>query len=122
MSDDYVPQEAWNMATATMKRFDRQLTLCSWYAQQNDLINWFNILMDLRRNLVPFLDQEDFAKVETKLNSLPERWNFKNSANKNSPQVNKILDEVYIILYTCMKVKGLLLPKAADPRRAVIEM
>jgi len=120
--EKYIPQESWNMATATMKRLDRTLTLCSIYATGNDLNNWFNYLLDLRRNLIPFLDKEELEEVENKLNTLPNRWNLKHIKPVLTPQVYKILDEVYIILYTCMKAKGLLLPKASDPRRAVIEM
>jgi len=123
MLDNNSPQESWNMATATMKRFDRTLIFCSFYAQQNDLKNWFNVLLDLRRNLIPFLDEEDKANVESKLNSLPKGWNV---GSRIKPQcygdVAKTLDEVYIIMYCCMRKKGLLLPKSVDSSRSIIEM
>ena len=123
MGDDHTPQEAWNMATATMKRFDRILTFCSFYAQQNDLQNWFSCIMDLRRNLIPFLEKEELVVVEKKLNTLPLGWNNSTKVRPNIyGTVSKILDEVYIILYCCMKNKGLLMPKAVDIRKSIIEM
>ena len=90
---------------------------------QNDLNNWLNTLLDLRRNLIPFLSEEECKKIEEKLNSLPDKFN---SSSKIKPQffgkVSKTLDEIYIILYCCMKTKGLLLPKAIDSSKAIIEM
>ena len=96
------PQESWNMATATMKRLDRILIFCSFHVQNDDLKNWFNCILDLRRNLIPFLDKEDLDKIEEKLKELPSGWN---ASTKTKPvfygKVFQTLDEVYIILYCC---------------------
>ena len=121
--NDGSPQEAWNMATATMKRLDRILTFCSFHAQNDDLKNWFNCILDLRRNLIPFLEQEELTKISTKLETLPAGWN---SSTRTKPvhygKVSQVLDETYIILYCCMKNKGLLMPKNIDVRKSIIEM
>ena len=127
MSDNYVPQESWNMATETMKRLSRLLDQNSMYAQGGDLIRWFQVMMDLRRNLIPFLEQTELDSLKTKLKELPQGWMVltQNGAKvrpKDYPAVNKILDEIYILLLTTMKSKGLLMPKPTDIRKSVLEI
>ncbi len=85
---------------------------------------WFNVLMDLRRNLYPFLEKKDFDDVETKLKSLPKGWII--PGNRVHPShfssVHKIFDESYLIFIKCMKEKGLLMPKPIDTSKSIMEM
>lgn len=118
------PQEAWNMATETMKRLSRSLDLISFFSQQQDLVSWFDATLDLRRNISPFLEEPEFEKINQKLNGLPSDWLLKGRrVNKRRyKDVHRTLDEVYLMIIKHMKDKGLLLPKAQDPRKAALDM
>lgn len=111
--------ETWNMATATMKRFNFLLQQSSFLSQQGNLKGWFEVLMDLRRNLYPFMSDDLFDKVTAKLNSLPDDWRYNRLRN---PTVKKTFDELYMIFIKLMKDKGLLLPKNIDTSKSVIGM
>ena len=114
-------QESWNMATATMQRLNNLLIQSSMFAQMGDLISWFKVIMDLRRNLFPFIEPDDFKIIDDKLKSLPANWNssFK-IKGKDYAIVNKIFDEIYMKFMETMKSKGLLMPKSRDARKAII--
>lgn len=123
MTDNQGPQESWNMATATLQRLARILDQCSLFSQQGDLINWFKSLMDLRRNLSPFLDDKEFNEVTLKFESLPKGWYAGGRVHSdNYSTVNKLFDEIFIILIKSMKSKGILMPKQKDANKAVIDM
>lgn len=119
----YMEQETWNMATATLQRFDVLLKQSSMMAQTHDLIGWFNVLMDIRRNLYPFMPDGDWNKVKEKFESLPLDWRL--PYNRVHPDhfaaVNKTFDEIYLIFIKVMKAKGLLMPKSIDTSKAVID-
>lgn len=116
-------QESWNMATATLQRLNWLLNQSSILAQSGNLIGWFQVLMDLRRNLHPFMEEKDFKEAEEKLRALPEKWKYYGKVSPaNYPIVNEILDKVFIIFIDTMKNKGLLMPKPIDVRKSVIEM
>lgn len=127
--DNQKPQEAWNMATETLKRLARCLDMCSYYSQRLWLIKWFDASMDLRRNLSPFLDTTELTQVENKFKEFPQRWilcrsDAMESGGKVNPQqyavAHRLLDELYMLSIKYMKEKGLLMPKTNDPRTAVI--
>lgn len=115
-------QETWNMATATLKRFDLLLRQSSMMAQTQNLVGWFNVLMDLRRNIYPFAPDKEWEEVEEKFASLPKNWRIMN--NRVHPDhfvlVNKLFDEIYMSFIKIMKQKGLLMPKSIDTSKAVI--
>lgn len=111
--------ETWNMATATMKRFNNLLLQCSLASQQGDIILWFNVLMDLRRNLFPFMTSEIYDEVTTKLKSLPNDWRHN---TKRFAIVNQTFDELYMIFIKVMKDKGLLMPETKDITKSIIDM
>jgi hypothetical protein len=114
-------QESWNMATATLQRLNNLLIQSSMFAQSGNLNNWFRVIMDIRRNLFPFMEKEDFELVEKKLTSLPKDWNTGSIIKpKDYAIVNKTLDEVYMEFIKTMKSKGLLMPKSRDINRAII--
>lgn len=117
-------QETWNMATATLKRFDLLLKQSSFMAQTQNLNEWFNVLMDLRRNIYPFMPDKEWDIVEGKFNSLPSGWRLPNG--KTHPNhfgiVNKTFDEIYMIFIKIMKAKGLLMPKSIDTSKSIIQM
>lgn len=122
MSDNSV-QESWNMATATLKRFDQLLNQCSYFSQNGFLMKWFSVLMDLRRNLHPFMDADEFKEVEDKLGSLPKDWCAGGRIiPTNFAKVNQVFDEVYIIFVDIMKAKGLLMPKSTDVKKSILDM
>jgi len=121
MADGEKQQEAWNMATETLKRLSRCLDLCSWHSQKGDLVAWFDTSMDLRRNLAAFLDDNEFKQIDDKLKSLPRGWIIGGRVSPNHfAAVHKTLDDVYIIAIKAMKEKGLLMPKAPNAAMAVI--
>lgn len=117
-------QETWNMATATLKRFDFLLKQNSMASQTGNLVEWFNVLMDLRRNLYPFLPEKEWEEVKTKFEELPGDWRIPNGRVHplRYAQVNKTFDEIYMIFIKTMKSKGLLMPKSLDSSKSVIEM
>lgn len=116
-------QETWNMATATLQRFDMLLKQSSMMAQSHDLLGWFNVLMDIRRNLYPFMPDADWTSVKEKFESLPTNWRLPN--NRVHPDhfatINQTFDEIYLIFIKVMKSKGLLMPKSIDTSKAVID-
>ena len=117
-------KETWNMAQATLKRLNGLLNMSSYAEQKKDMDMWFGIIMDIRRNLAPFLKDTEFKEVTEKLSGLPNRWRL--NVNRVNPQhyvvVHKTLDEVYIIFINCMKDKGLLMPKPLDSGKSIIGM
>ena len=117
-------QETWNMATATLKRFDFLLKQFSLMAQTKNLPGCFTIIMDLRRNLVAFMPEKEFEEADNKLNSLPKGWNTHNGKilPEHFAKINQTLDEVYMVYIKTMKAKGLLMPKSIDTSKAVIQM
>lgn len=123
MTDNYVVQESWNMATETLKRLSRSLDQISFYSQSGDLVSWFKATMDLRRNLYPFLEEKDYNSIKDKLDSLPKNWIIGSKLNPlHYNNVHKTLDETYLICIKCMKEKGLLMPKSKDARQAVMNL
>lgn len=122
MSDNTTPQESWNMATETMKRLSRCLNMCSFFSQNGKLFEWFNASMDLRRNLYPFLEGNEWTVIEDKIKELPQGWVYKGEVRKSHyARVHKVLDELYLLFIKHMKQKGLLMPKAVDATQAVIQ-
>lgn len=117
-------KETWNMANATLKRFDFLLRQCSLFSQTGRLLAWKNCLMDLRRNLFPFMTESEFEEVNDKFNSLPPGWiNRGGGIHPNLfSEVNRIFDEIYIIFISVMKKKGLLMPKTLDTSKSIIDM
>ena len=117
-------QESWNMANATLQRFDFLLKQCSVFSQTGNLLRWKNCLMDLRRNLYPFMGNKEFDDITEKFNSLPQGWISPNGKSnpKTFSQVNQLFDEIYMVFIKVMKSKGLLMPKTIDSGKAVIEM
>ena len=114
-------QESWNMATATLQRLNNLLIQSSFFAQSGNLNGWFRTVMDIRRNLFPFMEDSEFKLVEDKLKALPDNWNANGIVKpKDYSVVNKTLDEVYMIFIGVMKSKGLLMPKSRDINRAII--
>lgn len=117
-------QETWNMATATLQRFDFLLKQSSMMAQTHDLVGWFIVLMDIRRNIAAFIPEKEWGEVEDKFKSLPKDWRIPN--NRVHPDhyaiVNKTFDEIYIIFIKVMKSKGLLMPKSIDTSKSVIDL
>lgn len=117
-------EETWNMATATLKRFDFLLKQSSLMAQTHNLVGWFGVLMDLRRNIFPFTPEKEWEKVEEKFSELPKDWRLVTGRvhPDHFVKVNKIFDEIYMIFIKIMKDKGLLMPKTLDTSKAVIQM
>ena len=117
-------KETWNMATATLKRFDFLLKQSSVHSQRGDLISWKATLMDMRRNLYAFMTDKEFDEVNEKFESIPNNWRLGNGAinKKLFPETNQIFDEIYMFFIKIMKEKGLLMPKTKDSGKAVIEM
>ncbi len=112
------------MATATLKRFDMLLKQSSMMAQMGNLTGWFRVLMDLRRNIYPFVPDTEWGEIEKKFNELPKGWRISN--DKVSPdhysKVHRTLDEIYMDYIKVMKSKGLLMPKSLDTSKSVIQM
>ena len=114
-------QEAWNMATATLQRLNNLLIQSSMFSQTGNLNGWFRVIMDIRRNLYPFMEDDDFKNVDKKLKELPNGWNRQAVVRPmDYAKVNQVFDEVYMIFMSTMKTKGLLMPKSKDANRAVV--
>lgn len=117
-------QETWNMATATLKRFDLLLKQSSFMAQTGNLPGWFHVLMDLRRNIYPFMPKSDWENLGKKFNSLPKGWKLPQNRirNQDFAKISQTFDEIYMLIIKTMKDKGLLMPKALDTSEAIIQM
>jgi len=105
------------------------LDLISFYSQHGWLIKWFDASMDLRRNLKPFLTDNEFDNIDTKIKELNKGWilyrsESLNGGGKINPEhylkSHVILDELYLLFITGMKEKGLLMPAIKDAKAAVI--
>ena len=112
------------MASATLKRFDFLLKQSSMMAQTHNLIGWFNVLMDLRRNIYPFVPDKEWKEVEKKFKELPKDWRMTNGRvhPDHFAKVNQTFDEIYMMFIKTMKSKGLLMPKSIDTSKAVLDM
>jgi hypothetical protein len=117
-------EETWNMASATLKRFDLILKQSSFMAQTGNLTGWFKVLMDLRRNIYPFVPEKEWGEIQEKFESLPKDWRLSNGTihPTHFATVSRILDEVYMAFLKVMKSKGLLMPKSIDTSKAVLDM
>ena len=107
-----------------MQRFNNLLLQSSIASQQGNLMAWFNILMDLRRNLFPFMSSTEYEDINKKFESLPNDWIHPNGKinPKKFSNINQIFDEIYMMFILIMKKKGLLMPKTVDTGKAVIDM
>ena len=116
--------ESWNMATATLQRFDNLLRLSSYYSQINDIDAWLGVLMDLRRNIYPFMEKKDFDDLTQNFNSLDFNWHLGNGAVNPShyQKIYQTLDSIFLIMIKVMKDKSLLMPKPIDVGKAIIGM
>ena len=124
MSEYKGETEAWNMATATLQRFDTLLRLSSYHSQNNDIDSWLQVLFDLRRNIYPFMEEEDFKDLTQNFNSLNFDWHLANGAVNpiHHQKVYQTLDQIYLIIIKVMKEKSLLMPKPIDIGRAITGM
>ena len=119
MGENNTAQESWNMGTETLKRLARCLDMSSFYSQQQDVPNWYYVSLDLKRNLRPFLTEEEFGLLMDKLKEFPPMIGGKiQRQDFNKSYI--CLDNFYMLAVTYMKSKGLLMPKVTDPRAAVI--
>jgi hypothetical protein len=125
MDENQQPTQ-FNMAIATLQRMDKVLTMVTHYATIGDLINWNIQIMELRREISPFIKEKEYQEIENiigELNSV--RWTIRDSignrkiSNQHFQLVSKKLDEVTIKIYKSMKEAGILMPKSDDPRLAI---
>jgi len=118
--------ETWNMAMETMKRLSLLLNLCTTSFQDGNMIDLYNYLCNLKRNLAPFLDDKEFEELNNLFQKLPQGWSSKKNPNGTIPkyynQVYSIFDEVYIFCGRQMKKKGILMPEGINKNRAILGM
>ncbi len=117
-------KETWNMANATLQRFDSILKQSSYFSQTGQIKAWKNCLMDLRRNLYPFMTQKEIDWINFKFMFLPKGWvgGYGSPKPIHVAQVSETFDEIYMGCLSIMKKKGLLMPKTIDSGKSVIEM
>lgn len=115
-------KEAWNMATSTLKRLSWLLDMSSVAAQQQNFKDWFYVLMDLRRNLAPFMTPEEYEKIWNKFKELPPNWIIGEKVNPMyTIQVHRLFDEIAMELLKVMNKKGLLMPEKKDTGKAIVD-
>jgi len=117
--------ETWNMAEQTLQRLSRILDLCVDTSFRRDYDGHLKCLLELKKNLSAFLNDNEIEELENKFNELPDGWwNITmKTVNPNClGKVNKIFDDVYMFCVRKMKKKGLLMPEAKDAGRAVARM
>jgi len=115
------PGTAFNMGIATLERMNNLLNLASIRALDSDLYKWFTALLDLRRQVYPFLKEETLEKIEKLFKEIPTNsWRKGQEGFFCQPnffsQVSISLDKINIALLQGMKKEGLLMPKSDDPR------
>lgn len=118
-------QESWNMATETMKRLSNLLDSCVFCFQGKNLLALHDLLSNLRRNLAPFLEDNEFKELNDLFSKLPkERWVNGEGIiiPKYYNQIITVFDEIYIFCGRQMKKKGLLMPPSIDKGRSIIGM
>jgi hypothetical protein len=118
--DEGTPTQ-FNMAIATLQAMDRVLWAVTLYATKRDYRNWHIHLLELRRNIAPFIKPERYADIDLLLNKLnSERWLSNNNVIPSKIKfVDNILDELTIIIRRAMNEVGILMPKSDDPRLAI---
>jgi hypothetical protein len=120
MEDNGQPTQ-FNMAIATLQAMDRVLWSVSLYATMRDYSNWYIHLLELRRNVAPFIKPERYAQIDLLLNELnSHRWLSKNKVIPSQIRfVDTTLDELTITIRRAMNEVGILMPKSDDPRLAI---
>jgi len=125
MNEENQQPTKFNMAISTLMRLDTLLKGCAEAATRGDLFGWNENLLTLRRNVFPFIKQDEIKEIESlfeKLNS--ERWVYfpegkKRILPKQIDRIWRILDKIEIVMQLAMKDAGLLMPKGDDPRFAL---
>jgi len=119
---------AWNMAIATLQRIDHILTAVTSDAADYNLSNWLVGLKGLKRELWPWLKEEEQEKIKNNINDCEKGiYNFSKSNPKSFakgkyPQgLYNQLDELDLYIRTMLKVYGFLLPDKKDPHHAMKE-
>lgn len=121
MSKEETPDAQWNMATATLKRLNGLLWQASYFAQAQDFAKWFYTLLDIKRNIAPFLEQEDYEGISNSISSLGSGWIMPNGSlhPETHAKSHRILNDSHELMIRAMHKKGLLMPKPDDPRFAL---
>jgi hypothetical protein len=123
--DESGVQESWNMATETMKRLSNLLDLCTHYFHEKRFVELYDCLLNLRRNIIPFLEVKEIEEVNNLFDSLPtEKWisGEKKIIPQHFSKVYTIFDRIYIFYVIKMKKRGLLMPEVKDRSKAIIGM
>ena len=126
VEDNSGTQETWNMATETLKRISLLLDLCVMHFQDGSAVPLFDTLKNLRRNLIPFMEDAEVEKLEELFDSFPEDWRSRTQNFKVVPiyygKVMILCDEIYTFCVKIMKKKGLLMPPTVDKNKAIMGM
>ena len=124
--NSYEQGEAFNMGIATLMRFDKLLTLSCTAAIAGKYYEWYQALLQLRRNLKPFLKDDEWKSICDTIKDFPkDAWvPAKAGATNVRPNrfqlVYSILDKLDMLMQQQMKDHGLLMPKKNDPGRALL--
>jgi hypothetical protein len=118
---------AFNMALATLERMNHLLNQATTYSIENQYYQWYKILFSLRRDVFPFLNDDEQKKLNKKFAKIPGTcWQSeKRGVGLDSDYITKVppvLDEIDLLLREYMKEKGILMPKKLDLNRAIGDM
>jgi len=109
----------FNMGVATLERMNLLLNNASQSASCGDYYTWYSLMSVLRRDVFPFLTEEEILEIEKGFNEMPiGAWIKSTKTGKLVPrnidlnnEIYFCLDKIDIKMRTVMKKKGLLMPK-----------
>jgi hypothetical protein len=113
------PGAAFNMAIQYLKRIDTLLIECNNFSRLGSLINWYNTLLALYRELCPVMSLEETEKVRVQLGKVKKPLDVFSKGGNEFEAFNS-LHEFEMELRKIMNEHDLLMPTKADPRFAVM--
>lgn len=127
MENDNRTPTKFNMAIATLENMHNLLKLAIIHSLQGDFINWYEDLRALRRDISPFITDNEFNEIESRFNEIDNtHWiHYNDKTKKKKVMPGKIgfiynnLDALHIYMRRAMNNSGLLMPKSDDPMFAL---
>lgn len=115
---------AWQMGNRTLERINRILVECELARSAKNYPIWFDKLVSLHLELLPFLDSDKKGvktDLDTRMKSIRNNISGYNAKISNNKKLDEDLTYVEGQLRISLLRYNLLIPKLDDPRAAVFK-
>lgn len=115
---------AWQMGNRTLERINRILSECELARNRKNYPVWFDEIISLYLELLPFLDKDKSGKkkeIENKVQEVKKNISLYNSKVSNVVKLNEDLLFIEGELRILLLKYNLLIPKSDDPRVAIFK-